>query len=355
MKPRFTFRTRRRFEFIGLVLFFSLLCVTFYLRFTRSPTDVNASYPSNTQYCLAVVSDEDERTKQPDGSFVSYSMFGLLTFDNKWKIEWERKPSKLISHTGYKDRGMELSELVYFNNKLYTCDDRTGIVYELTPTKPIRRYLLNDGDGEQEKGFKCEWMTVKDDLLYIGSIGKEWTFPKNDTVRNDYTLYVKTIDKQGNIQHLRFHDEYTALRRATGTLAPGYMIHEAAVWSPTYRRWFFLPRRVSTQRYNDEEDEKRGSNKVIIADETFKNVEVRAIGRSTPTRGFSSVAILPHRPDTFIALKSEEVKGKVSSYFTMFKIDGTVLINELEMGSFKFEGVEVVPLEFCADYYNKGR
>lgn len=28
-------------------------------------------------------------------------------------------------------RGMELSELIVFNGKLYTCDDRTGVIYEL--------------------------------------------------------------------------------------------------------------------------------------------------------------------------------------------------------------------------------
>ncbi len=36
--------------------------------------------------------------------------------------------------TGHNEegRGMELSELTYFNHRLYAGDDRTGIVYELT-------------------------------------------------------------------------------------------------------------------------------------------------------------------------------------------------------------------------------
>ena len=25
------------------------------------------------------------------------------------------------------------------------------------------------------KGMKCEWMTVKDEHLYVGGLGKEWT------------------------------------------------------------------------------------------------------------------------------------------------------------------------------------
>lgn len=39
----------------------------------------------------------------------------------------------------------------------------------------LQRWALADGDGEQAKPFKSEWATVKDGLLYIGSIGKEWT------------------------------------------------------------------------------------------------------------------------------------------------------------------------------------
>jgi len=27
----------------------------------------------------------------------------------------------------------------------------------------------------EQIGFKTEWATVKDDLLYVGSTGKEWT------------------------------------------------------------------------------------------------------------------------------------------------------------------------------------
>lgn len=32
--------------------------------------------------------------------------------------------------------------------------------------------LLNDGDGHATKGFKSEWATVKDGLLYVGGLGE---------------------------------------------------------------------------------------------------------------------------------------------------------------------------------------
>ncbi|KAL0238595.1 hypothetical protein GEMRC1_013068 [Eukaryota sp. GEM-RC1] len=250
---------------------------------------------------------------------------------------------------------MELSELISFNNKVYSCDDRTGIVYEVLPNKALRRIVLNNGDGDQQTGFKCEWMTVKDGYLYVGSIGKEWTFPKNDTVRNDHTLYIKRISSAGKVTSLPFHDQYQALRQATGTVAPGYLIHEAVAWSNTYRRWFFLPRRVSKERYNDDDDERRGSNLVIIADEKFQEIEVRAIGPKTPTRGFSSLTILPRRPDTFAVLKSEEVKGKIASYISILNIDGRVMLKEQKIGPYKYEGIEVVPDDWCLEWFNKKR
>jgi len=52
----------------------------------------------------------------------------------------------------------------------------------------------------------------------------------------------------------------------------GYVIHEAACWSPIRREWIFLPRRVSSLPYDEELDEKMGSNKIVIADETFEKV-----------------------------------------------------------------------------------
>lgn len=45
----------------------------------------------------------------------------------------------------------------------------------------IARWVLVDGDGTTtQKGFKCEWITVKDGNLWVGSIGKEWTTRKGE-------------------------------------------------------------------------------------------------------------------------------------------------------------------------------
>ena len=70
--------------------------------------------------------------------------------------------------------------------KLLTCDDRTGIIYEVADGKHVyARYILSNGDGNRAKGFKCEWMTVKDGLLYVGSTGKEWTTAQGVVLNQD--------------------------------------------------------------------------------------------------------------------------------------------------------------------------
>jgi hypothetical protein len=36
--------------------------------------------------------------------------------------------------------------------------------------------LLNDGPGNTTKGFKAEWTTVKDGHLFVGGLGKGFSF-----------------------------------------------------------------------------------------------------------------------------------------------------------------------------------
>lgn len=48
-------------------------------------------------------------------------------------------------------------------------------VFEIHNGEAIPVHILMNGHGKTSKGFKTEWATVKDDLLYVGSTGKEWT------------------------------------------------------------------------------------------------------------------------------------------------------------------------------------
>lgn len=52
------------------------------------------------------------------------------------------------------------------------------------------------------------------------------------------------------------------------------MIHESGVWSDVHKKWFFLPRRCSSEPYNEVADEKRGCSVIISADEDVYDVKV---------------------------------------------------------------------------------
>jgi len=123
-----------------------------------------------------------------------------------------------------------------------------------------------------------------------------------------------------------------------------YMIHESGQWSDIHKKWYFLPRRASNEKYTEEEDEHRATNLLMIADEHFKNFEVRKIGELSLTKGFSAFQFVPNTNDNLIvALKSEENKGVIASYIMMFDIYGKFILPETKLdGAYKFEGIEFI-------------
>ena len=48
-------------------------------------------------------------------------------------------------------------------------------MFKIVQDQLIPWVILEDGPGEVPKGFKAEWMTVKNHELYVGGLGKEWT------------------------------------------------------------------------------------------------------------------------------------------------------------------------------------
>lgn len=341
---------------MALIVMFTVLFVmvsTFLSTEAQKPLRIGPKYlyqqsylkysATSTYYNISVIADKDKDSKNGN-SWESVMKTGVLIRDTRigaYTIIWENEvPIK--SKLNEDGRGMELSDLTYFNNQLLTFDDRTGIVYEvdLETNLAIARHILVDGNGRSSKGFKCEWSTVKDGLLYVGGLGKEWTNPQGEVISQD-PQYVKTIDINGYVEHLKWVNVYEALRAATGTLNPGYLIHEAVRFNPVNRRWYFLPRRASTETYNDMLDERRGANIVISTNEYFDDIEVFQVGEKIPSHGFSAFAFVPFRENEIIALKTEEVDGKVATYITAFDLETRrVLLAETIIGDIKFEGIE---------------
>lgn len=123
----------------------------------------------------------------------------------------------------------------------------------------------------------------------------------------------------------------------------GYLIHESASWSDTLQRWFFLPRRASSERYEETADERRGANILLSSSADFKDITLSRVGELTPTHGFSSFKFVPNTDDQIIlALKSEEDAGKIATYIMAFTLDGRILLPETKIGDVKYEGIEFI-------------
>lgn len=192
------------------------------------------------------------------------------------------------------------------------------------------------------KGFKSEWATVKNEMLYVGSMGKEWTTPGGD-YQNNNPQYLKSVSVKGEVAHINWVKEYNRIRSAINIHWPGYMIHESGIWSAIHKRWFFLPRRCSKDTYNETLDEKRGCSVLISTDEDVYDIKVVTIPNSIPTRGFSSFKFIPSSSDSIIvALRTEEIEGKTATYITSFTIHGEILLDDTPISDMKYEGLEFI-------------
>ncbi|XP_027480775.1 galectin-3-binding protein isoform X2 [Zalophus californianus] len=202
-------------------------------RLSQAPADqYNDTYPlsapqrtpGGTRYRIAVIADLDTESRaQEENTWFSYLKKGYLTLSDsgdKVAVEWDKGHGVLESHLAEKGRGMELSELIVFNGRLYSVDDRTGVIYQIEGTKAVPWVILSDGDGTVGKGFKAEWLAVKDEHLYVGGLGKEWTTSTGE-VMNENPEWVKVVGSRGSVDHENWVSSYNALRAAAGIQPPG--------------------------------------------------------------------------------------------------------------------------------------
>lgn len=314
---------------------------------------------TNNRFEFALVSDLDRDSRDfqqfvwrsyfKQGTLVRVPPLKRASLTDQFRIEWGNE-TILESKTSYRNRSMELSELVQYNHLLLTMCDITGLVFKIKPDKNhqpqvFQRWALADGDGEQAKPFKSEWATVKDGLLYIGSIGKEWTVVAENKshVLHRNSEWIKTIDRNGKIENINLGPVYQAVRTATNTSWPGYLIHEAVHFNKITRRWMFLPRKESKNMYNPTSDEYQGTNLLITTTEDFSDIKVSRIGPLEREYGFTSVRQLEE--DLFVALKVREVNGETATKMAVFAINGTMYMDPsfVNVDKYKkFEGLEMI-------------
>ncbi|XP_077096411.1 soluble calcium-activated nucleotidase 1-like isoform X2 [Siphateles boraxobius] len=301
---------------------------------------------SGIRYRIGVIADLDTDSRsQKDNTWFSLLKRGhVLVSDSgdSVSVDWDPDSLVLDSQLSEKGRGMELSELVAFNGHLYSVDDRTGVVYRIEGNRAVPWVILTDGDGSVSKGFKAEWMAVKDERLYVGGLGKEWTTVSGEFVNNN-PEWVKVVGFNGDVEHENWVPRYNALKRAAEITPPGYLIHESGVWSERLQRWFFLPRRASSERYEETADERRGTNLILSCARDFSQISAARVGALKPTLGFSSFRFIPDTDDQIIlALKSQEDAGRIASYITAFTLDGRILMPDTKIGDVKYEGLEFI-------------
>lgn len=185
--------------------------------FSTQSVIYNHSYPLSSPrtnngmvtFRIGMVADLDQMSAKPNtkNTWQSFYKKGHLSYSAAQQLVTvsfdQQEPTPLVHHYALKGRGMELSELVTFNGRLLTFDDRTGFVFELATDKErvIPWVVMMDGDGRSAKGFKSEWATVKDDHLYVGSMGKEWTTSHGDFETFD-PMWVKVVSMSGQVRML---------------------------------------------------------------------------------------------------------------------------------------------------------
>lgn len=279
------------------------------------------------------------------------------------------------SRTSFGGRGMELSELEWFTGHLLTPDDHTGMLLEIMsprglldartqhefygqpsniPPSTFHRALLLDGSGNDSSAlFKSEWMVVKDDQLIVGGHGRSFTEPGDGTkVKSDNPKWIKTVSKDFTVKHIDWSKRYNALAKAAGVPFPGYLMHEAVLWSVERREWIFLPRRRSEQPFDPVKNERKGYNIAIIASENFKKIRtisIDGLADSSGLRGFSTAKFVPGTADrVIIAVRTVESESnsapdhrrETASFLSVFEIpSGKIILNEQQFSMKKYEGL----------------
>ncbi|KAF6030695.1 hypothetical protein EB796_010994 [Bugula neritina] len=146
----------------------------------KYPLSAPITTANGRKFRIAVITDLDHGSKVDDSLWQSHYLKGFLIAgkDNKFKVEFDSKSTNLYNSLAQGGRGMELSELVVYNEDVITVDDRTGVVYKIVENVVAPWVILSDGPGNVSKGFKSEWATVKDGYLYIGGLGKNGPIQK---------------------------------------------------------------------------------------------------------------------------------------------------------------------------------
>lgn len=307
---------------------------------------------------LSIITDMDSQSKLKNNwySTIQYGALALSQNRTTAFIHWMERVN-ITSNFNFNQKSMEMSDLKIYRNRLLSVDDKLGIVYWLRNGTAIPWVISSTGDGTKSTPFKGEWMTIRNDDLYLGSSGHEVVTAHGEYISDD-EMFIRVISANGAMVPENWTSRFVKLRRAMGITFPGYIIHEAIHWSDVHKKWFFLPRYASKSAFNAAQVYETGSNVLLSTSDCFCDTKIVNIGKKDVHRGFSAFQFIPGTNDEIIvALKTSEVprdpakpfENKIfNTWVTIFKIDGTIILEDqaLEDGV-KYEGIEFANVFQC--------
>uniref|UniRef100_A0A8R1IA00 Apyrase n=1 Tax=Caenorhabditis japonica TaxID=281687 RepID=A0A8R1IA00_CAEJA len=307
---------------------------------------------------LAIITDMDSKSKNSH-SWYSTMKYGALAFSQNRTssfIHWLGSVN-ITSNLNFNQKSMEMSDLKIYRNRLLSVDDKIGVVYWLRNGTAIPWVIASTGDGTSSTPFKGEWMTIRNDELYLGSSGHEVVTSSGEYI-NDDEMFIRVISPNGAMRTEDWTARFVKLRRSVGIHFPGYMIHEAVHWSDVHKKWFFLPRYSSKAPFDAASAYETGANILLSSSDCFCDTKVVHIGKSEPHRGFSAFQFIPGtRDEIIVALKTSEVPAdpakpfenkQFATWITIFRIDGTVILEDVSLDEgIKYEGIEFANVFQC--------
>lgn len=131
--------------FFGLVQYYlsSFNCSNLKSNYNVKKIAESRQLPNGSvEYFFAIISDLDHNSKVLDKKYTWQSFLhqGKIIIDVNClnaQVIWSQNRQQLQSQISAGDRAMELSDLVYYNGKILSIDDRTGIIYQIVDFKHV--------------------------------------------------------------------------------------------------------------------------------------------------------------------------------------------------------------------------
>ncbi|OAF69145.1 hypothetical protein A3Q56_03082 [Intoshia linei] len=244
----------------------------------------------------------------------------------------------------WNDNFMKLMDIVVYNGEMISLNTKFNLIYNLDVlAKSAQPRFFYQDIGNAFDSIKIEWITTKDEFLYMGGTGSTYDTNGNASIDLNYHVYV--FDSANKKEILSWKDKYQFLQQQTEFDVPGYISHEAVAWDSCKKRWCFLPRRASKLQYEKSRDRQSATNLLLCMNDDMSDFTKTEIGAIEYTRGFSAFRFVPNTNcELIVAIKTEhfgiDENAKTESYFWLFDIFGSVYVNNLFIDKTIYTGLE---------------